>query len=59
MLQTERVDVDVEKTVEVYESVEVVEKDGSVVSVGNTVTLNVPRPEREVVKEAVPVLETR
>ena len=57
MLQTERVDVDVEKTVEVYESVEVVEKDGSVVSVGETLTVTVPRPERELVKDAVPVLE--
>lgn len=57
VLQTERVAVLVEKTVDVYESVEVVENDGSVVSVGDTLTVTVPRPEREPVVELVLVFE--
>lgn len=57
LLQTERVAVLVEKTVDVYERVEVVENDGSVVSVGDTLTVTVPRTEREPVVELVLVLE--
>jgi hypothetical protein len=57
VVQTEGVAVLVEKTVDVYERVEVVENDGSVVSVGDTLTVTVPRTEREPVVELVLVLE--
>lgn len=50
-------DVVVEKTVEVYESVEVVENEGSRVLVGEWLMLIVPRAEREPLEDIVLLFE--